>query len=390
MARKGYDIERITRIFSRMIESDTFPTNTQLTELKKELNSFFTEATCLEVLYTRNTDNLFFGMSVMPVISNEDTLDIILNNNSIKIKQYYLELDSKLFSIGLTDREMVAILLHEIGHLVLDDLPVKKVRAAIDDYFTKKDKTISLKNSAQYTQLLAYAIKDTMIKATSLKYAKDEEIRADAFATACGYGDDLISADTKILSNTYGLSKSVKAPKLIILDWAFHLYTNVKFNRIPAINTLKKAKGATASVLTKKELDKVINSLNRIDTDVVQEAAYLSEAVKKRGLAWQIKQNGLKGIQNDYFEMKIRSKNLQDEADMLYLMRQINSRMSLLQDAIEEGDMTEMEKEKWVNLLMQYGELRAEVSNKKAPTHKYGLWYSYDDLDELDKQKSMY
>jgi hypothetical protein len=64
--------------------------------------------------------------------------------------------------------------------------------------------------------------------------------------------------------------------------------------------------------------------------------------------------------------------------------------MSLLQDAIEEGDMTEMEKEKWVNLLMQYGELRAEVSNKKAPTHKYGLWYSYDDLDELDKQKSMY
>jgi hypothetical protein len=71
-------------------------------------------------------------------------------------------------------------------------------------------------------------------------------------------------------------------------------------------------------------------------------------------------------------------------------MRQINSRMSLLQDAIEEGDMTEMEKEKWVNLLMQYGELRADVSNRKAPKHYMSVWFDYDSLDELDKKKVGY
>lgn len=387
MPKIGYSISNIEKIFSRLIESDTFPTKSQLVDLQKELNKFFTEANCLGVLYTRNTDNLFFGMCVMPVLSNEDTLDIVANNNSVRVKKYYLELDSKLFTIDLTTREMTAIVLHEIGHLVMDDTPAKQVRFAIDKYFAQKDQTINLKNSAQYAQLLAFGVKDSMIKATSILYSKDDEFKADAFATACGYGNELMAAQAKILTNAWGLSKSVKAPKLIILDWVFHLYKNVKFNRIPAINTLKSAKRNTGSILTRKELDNVINALNRIDTDVVTEGAYLLEGMKKKGLAWQIKQNGLKGIQNDYFEMKVRSKNAREEADILYLMRQINSRMSLLQDAIDEGDMTEQEKEKWMDLLFQYGDLRNYVSNLKVSNKNYGLWWDISQLDDLDRQK---
>lgn len=388
MPKVGYDISNITKIFSRMIESDTFPTKSQLTDLQKELNKFFTEANCLGVLYTRNTDNLFFGMTVMPIFSNEEVLEIIADNNPIKVKKYYLELDSKLFTIDLTAREVTAVLLHEIGHLVTDDKPVKAVRFAIDKYFAKKDKTISIKNSAQYTKLLSFAISDTIAKFTSIVYASDDEIKADAFAAACGYAEDLVAAEMKIASNAWGLNKSAKAPKLVILDWVFHLYTNVKFNRIPAINTLRSAKRNTGSALKKKELDSVIDALNRIDTDVVNEAAFLLEGFnKKKGLAWQIKQNGLKGIQNDYFEFKIRSKNAKEEADILYLMRQINSRMSLLKDAIDEGDMTEQEREKWVDLLFQYGDLRNYVSNLKVSNRSFGLWYDYSQLDDLDKEK---
>ena len=388
MPKIGYSLSNIEKIFARLIESDTFPTKSQLTDLQKELNKFFTESNCLGVFYTRNTDNLFFGMMVMPVLTNEEVLDIVADNDPVRVKKYYLEIDSKLFTIDLTARELTAALLHEVGHLVMDDVPTKKVRLAIDKYFAQKDQTISLKNSAQYSQLLSFAIKDTMIKLTSFLYSGDNEFRADAFVAACGYGDELMAAQGKIASNAWGLNKSAKAPKLVILDWVFHLYKNVKFNRIPAINTLRSAKRNTGSVLTRKELDNVINALNRIDTDVVNEGAFLLEAFnKKKGLAWQIKQNGLKGIQNDYFEMKIRSKNAKEEADILYLMRQINSRMSLLQDAIDEGDMTEQEKEKWLDLLFQYGDLRNTVSNLKVSNKNYQLWFDYDQLDELDKRK---
>ena len=156
--KQGYDISRIRNIFSRMIALDTFPNNSILTELQKEINAFFTHANCKGVIYTRNTDNLFFGMIVMPVFNNQTTMDIIMNNNPIVVTDYYLEIDSKLFNIDLTADELTAVLLHEIGHMVLDDVPVKKVRSAIDRYFTKNDKTINLKSSAQYTQLLNYAI----------------------------------------------------------------------------------------------------------------------------------------------------------------------------------------------------------------------------------------
>ena len=87
MPKIGYSIDNITKIFSRLIESDTFPTKTQLNDLQKELNKFFIEANCLGVLYTRNTDNLFFGMCVMPVINNEEVLDIVADNNPIHIKK---------------------------------------------------------------------------------------------------------------------------------------------------------------------------------------------------------------------------------------------------------------------------------------------------------------
>lgn len=387
--KQNYDIKRIENIFSRMIVADTFPSSSLLNELQKELNIFFTHAKCKGVIYTKNTDNLFFGMIVMPVLSNQTTMDIVMNNNPVVINEYYLEIDSKLFSIGLTADELTAILLHEIGHMVLDDIPAKQVRASIDKYFTRNNKTINLKSSAQYTQLLTYAVKDTMIKATSIRFANDDEVKADVFATACGYGDSLISAENKIVTNIFGLSKGAKAKKLAVLDWVFHLYTNVKFNRIPAIHTLQTAKKVTGSALTKKELDNVINALQRIDTDVITEGARILEEAKK-GLAATMKINGLRGIQNDYYEFQIRAKATTTETDQLYLMRQINARMTLLQDAIAEGDMTEAERKKWYAVYEDYDNLRRFVMNKKISTGKMGLWYDYSLMDDDQLKNSMY
>ena len=61
--------------------------------------------------------------------------------------------------------------------------------------------------------------------------------------------------------------------------------------------------------------------------------------------------------------------------------------MSLLKDAIDEGDMTEQEREKWVDLLFQYGDLRNYVSNLKVSNKNYGLWWDISQLDDLDREK---
>ena len=387
MPKKGYNFNNIESVASRFVSSTNHPTISVLNDLKKELNSLFTEAKCEEIIYTKNTDKLFFGASVMPVINNEETLDIVLGDHDIKIKSYYLELDSKLLMLNLTAKEFTAILLHEIGHMVIDDIPVKRVRENIDKYFQDKDKILDVKASAQYTQLLNFAVKDTLKKVTSIRYRNNEEVFADSFVVMCGYGDALQTAESKITSNIWSTTVGVKEPKLVILDWVFRVYTSMKFARIPAIKTLQKSKSYTGSILEKKEIDKVIAAIQRIDTDMVEESTYLEESARrKNSLFKRLKVNGLRSIEDDLYEFRMRAKNVETEDEAMYTLRQINTRLTILDDYIRYENIDDSEREKYIEVMNNFREIRDFLSKKKIYNRKnYGLWYSYNQLDSEDK-----
>ena len=384
MPKKGYNLSKLDSVSKRFVSSTNHPTVSILNDLKKELNNLFTEAKCEEIIYTKNTDKLFFGACVTPILNNEETLEIVLGDNEFRIKKYFLELDSKLLMIGLTDREFTAILLHEIGHMVINDIPVKRVRQNIDKYFQDKDQILSLKASAQYTQLLNFAIKDTLKKVTSIRYKNNEEVLADSFVAMCGYGQDLISAESKITSNIWSTTVGVKEPKLIILDFVFRVYTNMKFARIPALKTLEKSKSYTGSTLEKKEIDKVIKAIQNIDTDVLGESTELMESVKrKNSLFKRLKVNGLRSIEDDLYEFRMRAKAAKTEDEAMYTLRQINARLAILDDYIRYEDIDEEERQKYVELIMQYKEVREYLSTKKVFNKKnYGIWFDYDQLDK--------
>ena len=354
------------------------------------MNTLFNEAKCEEIIYTKNTDKLFFGASVTPVITNEETMEIVLGNDDIRIKKYYLELDSKLLMIGLDSREFTAIILHEVGHMVINDIPVKRVRENIDKYFQDKDKILNIKASTQYTQLLNFAIKDTLKKVTSLRYRNNEEVLADSFVVMCGYGEELKNAEAKITSNIWSTTVGVKEPKLVILDWVFRVYTDMKFARIPAIKTLQKSKSYTGSVLEKKEIDRVIAAIQRIDTDIVQEATELLESAKrKNSLFRRLKVNGLRSIEDDVYEFRIRAKNAETEDEAMYTLRQINTRLAILDDYVMYEDLDDHERQKYIDIMNKFREIRDFLSKKKIYNKKsYGIWYDYDRLD--DQENRMY
>ena len=87
-----------------------------LNDLKMELNSFFKDSVCRELIYTENTDKLFFGIETIPAINGEDAMDIIFGSEPYRINKYYVELDSKLFSeyLGLTVEEIMALLICQV------------------------------------------------------------------------------------------------------------------------------------------------------------------------------------------------------------------------------------------------------------------------------------
>ena len=93
MPKKGYNLNNIESVCKRFVASTNHPTVSVLNDLKRELNSLFTEAKCEEIIYTKNTDKLFFGMRVYPLMDGEDAMNLIQEEHPVAFNRYYVEFD---------------------------------------------------------------------------------------------------------------------------------------------------------------------------------------------------------------------------------------------------------------------------------------------------------
>lgn len=337
-----------------------------LSKLKNELNRFFIKAKCKEVLYTMNTDKMFFGMRVYPMINGDDAIEIIGDGMTKPFDTYYLELDSKLFDpmLGLDEKELTAILLHEVGHIVYDISTIDEVRNAIDMYFAGSGDYASIKVSKGYKELLGYALKDAVMKVGSVfsKFGNDELI-ADVFVTGCGYGPYLESGMRKILRSDRFLNKDVD-DRLITLSWVLRLRSEFAVRRIPAIHTLNKAKHLTASELEKRELDYAVTLLNKMDEPVSEGAI---DSVKQRFSKKfnDFKQKGIRAIKNDVYELNLRLRCAESEEDLMYIIRMINSDVAILQDYLTE-ELPDEERESVLATLQELYDVRQKAAKEKS------------------------
>lgn len=344
--------------------------STALSNLKRELNKFFKGSTCREIIYTKNTDKLFFGMCVIPYISGDDAIKILTNDDKFRVEEYYLEIDSKLFDINLSSAELTSVLLHEVGHLVNDASPAEKTKKAVDIYLSKNHTNLIISKAVQYKELLAFAIKDSMTKFSSLFCKNQEEVLADTFVYSCGYGNELESSLTKIINSTKSINKDVDN-KLLVLQWTLRVYRDVKHRRISALHTLNKAKDFTASELQKREIVNFNRNLNEIDDDtLIKEETNL--VIKKANNFYKtFKYKGMRGVEDDLYEYSLRVKNVDDEDEALMILRQINMRIAMIDDYIISERLTGSAFDKWSTLKHKYDLVREELSKKTTYREKY-------------------
>ena len=367
----NFDYSRIEKILFAL---DADHSSSKLSLLKSELNKLFIKAKCKEILYTVNNDNLFFGMRVYPNINGGDAMDI-LRDEDVYISEYYLEFDSKLFDpmLALDQRELTAILLHEIGHIVYDTGSIDEVKKHIDMYFVGSDEEAVINTKdLNYQEVLAYAIKDAVLKVGSL-FAKfgNEETIADTFVVSCGYGPYLDSAFRKLSASTTYINKDVDN-SFVVLSWALRLKNEIKFKRLPAIKTLNKAKQLTGSELEKRELSYAVDKLSRLEDDVVEESAF--ENVKSRFSKKfaEFKLKGVRSIRNDIYELNLRLRTAEDEMDLLYIIRTINSDVSILRDYLTEPDIPDDERAEIEAALEELYSIRQKAAKEKQIKDRYG------------------
>ena len=382
MIKINYDFTGLSEALGVIKEAGN-ATPENLRTIKSELNRFFTDSVCKDVLFTNNTDKMFFGAKVIAMIDADDIYDYLMDNDARRIGSYIIELDSHLFDpiLDLTPGELTAVVLHEVGHMVADAEPIENARKALNVYLAANKDHVKITDSIHYKEILAYGLKDYLSKTRSMFYVGDKsEIYADEFAIAYKFDASLRNAYDKIVRNNIKLYENSEISKFIVFGWALSIYKNLKIRRIGAIKTLNRAKILTGSRLEQLEIDNVIRRINRIDDSALLESSgafklKMKEKMRKHRI------HNLRTVEDTYYELAMRVKNVEEEDEALYIMRQLNNCISIIEDYRSCGECDDYEIRQWEDTLKRFMELRQRLSDSVIYKNKnYGLFINYPDI----------
>ena len=379
------NVENLISCIGALRESQDMDT---LKNVKMALNRILEpDAKCVNFIYNINVDKLPFGCIVMPVIDTNQIVNLVVSGDPFRVTSYELELDSKLFDYGLEDDQIAQVMLYNIQHMISSIEPSKRVREAFDIYFAEMGKVLSIKDSVQYQAILTFGICDALVQFTNCLFI-DDEVTSDAYLESLGFNNFSDTLELMFQKIPGCEVVATRRPKLSMLAWCIRLYDDVKHERIPALHTLSRCKEINASKLYDAKMNNVILALNRIDTDaVVQEAvqSYMTEAKRGGSLFAQIRYSGLKAIEEDYYEFVTRAKAAATEDEYIYIIRQINIRLGILDDYIRNEYEKDGDIERWRNLYSRYYDLREDIMNHKVKRNRsYGVWVDYEAIDNMN------
>lgn len=356
--------------------------------LKEELNKFFSEFNCVEVIATNNMDNEFFGLVVKPIVNFSTMIFLPVESlDDYKMNEYSIEIDSKLLD-ALTPVEILSIIIREI-HTIMNAKNIKDTLYAFDSICTYKGIIFKKSDCESNIGLLEFAMFDYLRNSTSLfcKQLSDSDILVpDDLVKGFGLKINYDSAILKIQELDNPLVDQIGSSALL-LNWYLSLYKDINQNNKYVITVLRKCIKATGSKLIRRFIFNALKELETFDSSALRKFESLLESSNKSkgSLFAKIKYNGLKSLEDDLYEYSIRIKNVDTEEEAIRLMRLISSRMEILDDYLHnEEDLSESERDRWSKLFDKYQKLREELSKKTIYKNKqYGLFVDYNALNQM-------
>ena len=358
--------------------------NNKTARLKEYINKIFEEYNCSSIVLTNNTDNVLFGVKVNRTITDTELLEIILNDSPVSetfSTNYNMEIDLSVFNI-LSGFEVATYIVEEIASIMSSNT-IEIVRSIIDCILTSEETSIEIRQSINYSQILTFGIKETFTKVASLIYKDKDAIGMNKYSESFDLKDTLRELAGIIKMNVFGEENTTANPNLSVLKWALMVYKDVPLYYNSAKELLENSKQFTGSVLEKREIDKTLQSIKKAYFEILGESV-VEESVKGFSLFKSLKANGLRSIEDDLYEFKIRIKNCEDQEEAMYILRQINTRISILEDYLDNTEVSESEENRWRTVIHCFRELRVELSKLKITNKKsYGIFIDYNKLDQI-------
>ena len=98
-------------------------------------------------------------------------------------------------------------------------------------------------------------------------------------------------------------------------------------------------------------------------------------------LSWEHRIHNLRTVEDTYYELAMRVKNVEEEDEALYIMRQLNNCISIIEDYRSCGECDDYEISQWEDTLKRFMELRQRLSDSVIYKNKnYGLFINYPDI----------
>lgn len=376
-AKTNYDFNDLLTIIDSL-KQDADPD--VLRNFAYELNMFFRDVKCEGVLYTNNTDLDFFGVYVQPVLKEKDVYPLLISDYTTTIEKYYVELDSKLFNplLGLTNREILAIILHDIGSMINSSGPIDRAVKEIDLYLDTTNDVLRTTDNVNYVAILTFGLKDLLHKLTSIFTADlTSNVAIDDFIMSCGFINELNSAISKLKKFGYLNMFSEGGSPSAIIAWTIRIYNDIKGQRIRTIRLLRKAASYTPVRLVKREMNHMITALSKIDDSSILESVFDDVKMKYQSMTKKFTMSSIKDIEEDYYDYAVTLQNVNDEDDALLLLHRINSRMSVIDGILNDDNpqISDRERKAFADLYERYNKLRNDVVAKKVYKRNYRRIY---------------
>ena len=344
-------------------------------DLKVALNKFFTDYTCKYVTISNNIDKEFFGAYVYRNIN----MNIVLTISDLRDieekygNDYKLDIDSKLFGIGLNSYQIASLLLYDLYKILTVETTIDLIQT-IDCICANRRQTIGKKVSSQLNRrLLDLCALDYIYRTYSIfTRSVDELIRIPDLLVACNMDRGFDETCSVLFKYTNAAGRLNVCPSLC-LNWAIAAvctYEDTDDDIIEVLNDYVTTSGSSL----------VVGLANKLANDIKAKFMKLG-SVREASLFTKIRKSGLKSLENDLYEYEMRVKNIEDENSAIFLMRQINSRMGIIQDYLEEENLSESERRRWENIFYRYERLRVKMTSKPIYSRKmYGLFTDYNAL----------
>lgn len=396
---KKEKFEKIETGFSVLREDPLNKTGVEM--IKTELEDMFGYEFDIRVVIPEKESAAFFVMSIYPEVSTmEKIIGSLMTTNKKKDeavkkiweknKKWTLEIDKRLLTnsiIQVDQKELTALLLHEIGHVVCSNsLPTRFVTLLQYEVAKTNMKTKLMLKDKIFRKVLCIPILNACIADDKSKQALKNEVKADSYVKKMGYTKELNSVLKKLIqASPEGNNKDENMKNLTnfsteTLDQLKQRQDNVVKDKLELIKT-ESVSPYIANFVS--SLYEAWFPENDITYNYIHEKAASFEddefIIERFLLLGPRKLERIDPAEIDYIDVKINM--MQNEGDKLMLISYLNSKLDMVNYYLSILSNEKLNKKyaipnsyrQLVDMKNRLERLRMVILKYKIPTKKEGL-----------------